>query len=197
MASAFTQTGYRCVEADCGAAAIDAIRTCAPSIVVLEVSLPDISGYEVCHLIRRELGNRVAVILVSGSRTDPADRVAGLLIGADEYLKKPVSMDELLVRSRALVERLRPVDARHGVTLTPRENDVFRLLAEGLEQNRIATILAISPRTVATHIERILRKVGAKSRAHAVAIAYQRGFMSASARWDDGSLYRREVAAGD
>jgi DNA-binding NarL/FixJ family response regulator len=64
-----------------------------------------------------------------------------------------------------------------GALLTPRENEVLRLLARGLNQTQIAGMLVISPKTVAGHIQRILSKLGVHSRAHAVAVAHQQGLV--------------------
>ena len=81
----FARVGVRTREAETG---VDALRAVAqePLLALLEVCLDDISGYEVCHEIKQTTAKRVPVILMSGQRTDPLDRVAGLLIGADDYL---------------------------------------------------------------------------------------------------------------
>jgi len=71
-----------------------------PLLVVLEVALSDLSGYEVCRQLRDEFGEELPIILVSGERVDPLDRAVGLLIGADDYLVKPLDADEFLARVR-------------------------------------------------------------------------------------------------
>jgi DNA-binding CsgD family transcriptional regulator len=75
------------------------------------------------------------------------------------------------------IERAKP-ETRRGV-LTVREHEILGLLASGLAQGAIATQLEISPRTVATHIERILAKLGVRSRAQAVALAYRDALVAA------------------
>ena len=94
--------GFAVEEAASAEEAIE--RTRAPDViaVVLEVRLPGISGYEVCRAIRERHGDGVAVVFVSGDRVEPSDRVAGLLLGADDYLAKPVATDELALRLRRL-----------------------------------------------------------------------------------------------
>src|SRR5262245_4386423 len=67
-----------------------------PSLVLLEIALPGISGYEVCRQLRDRFGERLPIIFVSGTRTESYDRVAGLLIGADDYIVKPFSPGELV-----------------------------------------------------------------------------------------------------
>ena len=162
--------------------ALRAVAQESPLLALLDVCLDDISGYEVCHEIKQTTGKRVPVILMSGQRTDPLDRVAGLLIGADDYLAKPFDLDELLIRTRKLIERSLPSESPIMATLTPREREILCLLADGLEQRDISDALLISPKTVGTHIEHILGKLGARSRAQAIAIAYQDGLMESRMR---------------
>ena len=166
--------GFACAEAASGPAALALVRGAElPRLVVLDVQLPGISGYEVCRVLRDEVGDSLPILFVSGVRTDPLDRAAGLLLGADDYLVKPFAPDELLARIRALLRRGRPSVATNGNWgLTRREGEVLRLLARGLSQPEIASRLTISHKTVGTHIEHILRKTGARSRAQAVALAY-------------------------
>jgi DNA-binding NarL/FixJ family response regulator len=165
--------GYDVVETDSGDDVMDAARRELPRLVILEVTLPALSGYEVCHQLREEFGEGLPIIFVSGERTEPFDRVAGILIGADDYMVKPFAPDELLARVRRLVRSRPPVAPGVALKLTARENEVLRLLAEGLEQEEIASQLFISRRTVGTHIENITRKLGVRSRAQAVALAYR------------------------
>ena len=72
-----------------------------PDIVVLDVQLPGMSGYEICREIRDQFGESLPILFVSGFRTEALDRVAGLLVGADDYLVKPFAPDELIGRVRA------------------------------------------------------------------------------------------------
>jgi DNA-binding NarL/FixJ family response regulator len=167
------QAGYEVTEADSGDAAIDAARRELPRLVILEVTLPGLSGYEVCHQLREEFGEGLPIIFVSGERTEPFDRVAGILVGADDYVVKPFAPDEVLARVRRLYRSAAPVAPAVASKLTPREIEVLRLLAEGLEQDEIAGQLFISRRTVGTHIENVLRKLRVRSRAQAVALAYR------------------------
>lgn len=171
------ESGYRVEEAEDGFAALAAVRASRPAAVLLDVNMPRLSGYEVCRSLREEQGADLPLIFVSGERTESFDRVAGLTIGADDYLAKPFAADELLARLRRLLRRAGRVDAVTS-TLTRRELQVLQLLADGLDQGEIAERLVISPKTVGTHIERVLAKLGAHSRAEAVALAYRRGVVS-------------------
>jgi DNA-binding response OmpR family regulator len=164
--------GFEVVEAECGAEALAQAEAAQPALVVLDVSLPGgISGYEVCRALRERFGNEVPVLFLSGERTESFDRVAGLLIGGDDYLTKPFAPDELVARARALLRRT-PSPARR-LGLTAREHEVLTLLADGRTQKHIADELVISPKTVGAHIERILAKLDVHSRAEAVAMAYR------------------------
>ena len=163
-----------------GEEALTAAHRNRPQLVILEVRLVDISGYEVCQELKEEFGEAIAVIFMSADRTEPSDKVAGLLLGADDYLAKPVSGSELLARVAAVLRRVAPEPERRGSgerrgDLTRRELEVLQLLSIGLDQSKIAERLVISPKTVSKHIEHILEKLPARSRAEAVAIAYQRG----------------------
>jgi DNA-binding NarL/FixJ family response regulator len=97
--------------------------------------------------------------------------VAGLLLGADDYLPKPVRFDHLIARVRRLVARSASVAGPVASRLTLREQEILGLLADGLEQQEIADLLFITPKTVAKHIERILSKLGVHSRAQAIVLA--------------------------
>jgi DNA-binding NarL/FixJ family response regulator len=146
---------------------------------VLDVNLPVLSGYEVCRELRRLRGPTLPIVFVSGDRTEAYDRIAGMLLGADDYVVKPFDAEELVERFERLVQRVRPPWGKRE--LTPRELEVLTLLSEGLAQIEIAGRLQISPKTVATHIERILSKLGVRSRAQAVAIAYRDTLVALSA----------------
>ena len=173
LARILRTAGYHVVPADTGDEALAIARSTAPAAVILEVPLLGLSGYEVCHALKSDPGGEVPVIFLSGVRTESYDRVAGLLLGADDYLTKPYVAGELLARLSNLIRRSRARTV--GVTrrLTKRELEVLELLGDGLRHDAIARRLFISPKTVATHVEHILRKLDARSRAEAIAIAYR------------------------
>jgi DNA-binding NarL/FixJ family response regulator len=164
------RVGYRTYEAESGEQALAAAKRERPALVILEVLLPGVSGYEVCRELKDALGEALPIVFVSGSRTEPGDRVAGLLVGGDDYLVKPFDPDELLARVRRLLPA--PLsDVRMARKLTRRELEVMSLLVEGLSQSEIAGKLFISPKTVGKHIEHILSKLGVRNRAQAAALA--------------------------
>jgi DNA-binding NarL/FixJ family response regulator len=173
MGLALAGAGFDVLEAASGEEALAAVLDHGAALAVLEVRLPGISGYEVCRRVREEQGDRVPIVFVSGDRVEPSDRVAGLLVGADDYLVKPVARDEIVARVRRHLERAPDGGGRPAPRLTAREAEVLRLLAAGLAPTQIAGELAISPKTVATHVEHIYAKLGVHTRAQAVARAFR------------------------
>jgi two-component system, NarL family, nitrate/nitrite response regulator NarL len=174
------RVGYRTREAGSGEEALNSVRSERPSCVLLDVLLPGVTGYAVCRELRDEYGEALPIIFVTGERTEPGDRVAGLLLGADDYVVKPFDSDELLARVRRSIVRSdlasgRGDQLRKVFDLTNRERDIVMRLADGMGQKAIAAELVISPKTVATHIQRILAKLGVHSRAEAVAVAHREG----------------------
>ena len=154
------------------ASGIEALELAAerrPAMVLLDVSMPGISGYETCHELRNRCGPSLPIVFLSGERVERYDRAAGLLIGADDYLLKPVSQDELLARVRTLTAR----SEYEEIPLTPREREVIGLLADGLSGREIAEHLVIAPSTAAKHIEHAVGKLGVRSRTQAVVKAYR------------------------
>jgi DNA-binding NarL/FixJ family response regulator len=144
------------------------------------VRLPGISGYEVLRELRSRYGETLPIIFVSGERVEAFDRVAGILLGADDYVVKPFAPDELIARVRRLVFRAGSDDpGALGTKLTRREQEVLQLLASGLTQQQIAKQLVISSSTVDSHIEHVLEKLGVRSRAQAVALALRSGLVGA------------------
>jgi DNA-binding NarL/FixJ family response regulator len=172
--------GFDVAAADSGERALALIDDgLKPELASLDVQMPGVSGYEVCIDLRRRFGDRIAIMFVSGSRSEPFDRVAGLRLGADDYLTKPFDPEELVARAHALVRRLgakrQPPTTEHS--LTPRELEVLCLLGEGRQPATIAGDLHISSKTVAKHIERIIKKLEVNSRSQAIAYAFREGLI--------------------
>lgn len=179
-AAALVRAGYETIEVSTGSAALDAVRANGVALVVLEVGLPDMTGYEVCRELRSQRGEELPIFFLSGLRTEPLDRVAGLLLGADDFIVKPFDPDELVARVRRFVNRkalMRDVALGDpgSPQLTRREVEVLNLLVEGRRQKEIAVQLVISQKTVATHIQNLLGKFGVHSRAELIARAYMLG----------------------
>ena len=171
-AGALAGTGFAIRAVGSGREALAVAEEETPALVVLEVRLEDVSGYEICRRLREDHGESLPILFVSADRTEASDRVAGLLVGADDYLAKPVASDELVARVRRHLRRLETWNGA-GVRLTVREREILRLLADGLAPPQIAASLGISPKTVSTHVEHIYSKLGVHTRAQAVASAFR------------------------
>lgn len=177
IAARFERAGYLTLRLSTGEETLSWAKQGVPLLVVIDLELSDMTGYEACFELRERVGDRLPIILLSGSRTEPSDRVAGLLIGADDYLAKPFDPGELLVRARRLLVRSPRRVPLLEAPLTSRESQVLQLLAGGLSQERIAKELFITSKTVASHIQRILSKLEVHSRTEAVALAYRHGLI--------------------
>jgi two-component system OmpR family response regulator len=144
--------GYDVVTAVDGAEALDVARREKPDLIILDLMLPKVSGFEVCRILRKEM---IVPILILTAKAEETDKIVGLEIGADDYMTKPFSLRELLARVRAMLRRAKMVEmqlepeeallkvgdievdiARHqaskGATtleLTPKEFDLLAFLA--------------------------------------------------------------------
>ena len=177
----FSAAGFATLTAASGEEGLELAASDTPALVVLDVSLPGCSGYEVCSRLRQTFGQTIGFVFLSGERTESLDHVAGLLLGADDYVTKPFDPDQLVARVRAILRRGAHEVPKQTSGLTRREQQVLQLLAEGQAQAEIASELVISTKTVGTHIEHILAKLEVRSRAQAVALAYREDLLSASA----------------
>jgi DNA-binding response OmpR family regulator len=170
------------------AAALDAQAT--PALIILDLMLPGMSGTELCRRLRREPATRRTPIIMLTARTSEADRVAGLDLGADDYITKPFSVRELMARVRAVLRRVdestvaRYEDSRlqidfaemrvacdgNGVRLTRKEFALLTTLAKAT--GRISTRQQLldnvwgyqyygDSRTLDVHIRRLRQKLGA------------------------------------
>ncbi len=96
--------GYAVLSAADGYQALEQARNGKPDLIVLDIMLPGLDGFDVCRLLRREMN---VPILMLTARDEEVDKVVGLEMGADDYLTKPFSMRELLARVKALLRRVR------------------------------------------------------------------------------------------
>ncbi len=109
LAEALDREGFRAVTAADGREALDRFRAEAPDLVLLDLMLPELSGIEVCRIIRSE--SSVPIVMLT-AKDGEVDKIVGLELGADDYVTKPFSLRELTARIRALFRRAeRPVSA--------------------------------------------------------------------------------------
>ncbi|MEM9515017.1 MAG: response regulator transcription factor, partial [Actinomycetota bacterium] len=161
---ALEDEGWVVDEAESGEEAIDMFQASAPDVVLIDIMLPGIDGFELCRTLRRT--SDVPVVMVT-ARNDTHDVVAGLEAGADDYLTKPFAPKELSARIRALLRRIRPTAPGHqrlvfgDLELIPDEGKVLRDGAEvhlTKTEFRLLCELAESPGKVLSR-EALLDKV--------------------------------------
>ena len=177
--------GYVVTEAGDGEEALMIADETRPDAVLLDWMLPRISGIEVCRQLRRKSDTRNVPIIMLTARTEEADKIRGLNIGADDYITKPFSMPELMARLSALLRRAKPREAKGALSFADIVMDLathrvsratkqihlgpteFRLLQFFME--RPGTVFSreellngvwgpdiyVEPRTVVVHIRRL------------------------------------------
>ena len=184
VAAEVERLGFTCGAVDSSEAALVAVEDDEPALAVLAVELPGLNGLGLLQALHVRFES-LPIILISSKHTDPVVRAAGLMLGADDYLVKPLDPAELAARMhRSLRRSDRPIrngfpgdDTGHINDLSPREREVLLLLAQGKTETEIAAALVLSPKTIATHIQNVLRKLRVHSRTQAVVIAYRAGLV--------------------
>lgn len=104
----FTFAGYNVITAADGEAGLDAALDANPDLIILDIMLPKINGYEICRLIRKEKLDMPIIMLTA--KGEESDIVLGLNLGADDYVTKPFSIKELLARAAAFLRRKRQAE---------------------------------------------------------------------------------------
>ena len=133
LQAALRHVGFEVHPAATGREAIAAVPQVRPDLIVLDVMLPDIDGFEVCNRLRSE-GSRTPVLFLT-ARDATEDKVRGLTLGADDYLVKPFSLDELVARINAVLRRagVARADAVLGCADLEMDDDAHRVTRAGAE----------------------------------------------------------------
>jgi DNA-binding response OmpR family regulator len=116
--------GYRVAEARTGPEALAEARRLRPDLILLDLMLPELSGLEVCRILRQEMTTPILVLTAKGAEVD---KVVGLSIGADDYVTKPFSLSELMARITALLRRVELSRSGPGPAAEVEEIGGFRL----------------------------------------------------------------------
>lgn len=155
--------GYQVSVMHDGLAGLTAARELQPDLIVLDWMIPDLSGVEICRRLRTT-GDKVPIILLT-AKDEVSDRVAGLDAGADDYLVKPFSIEELLARIRARLRQLQEVDTAilefADLSLNRRTRQVYRgkrLIELTAKEFDLLEYLLMHPQQVITR-DRILEQV--------------------------------------
>lgn len=119
--------GYKVATASHGRVALQLAREFKPDLIVLDIMLPGMDGFEICRILRREMN---APILMLTARADEVDKIVGLEMGADDYITKPFSMRELLARVKAQLRRMRLMREEAG-SIEAQETPLDTLVEHG------------------------------------------------------------------
>src|SRR5688500_14573192 len=98
------QAGFEAVSAATGQQALEIVRQQSPDLIILDVMLPDVDGMEVCRTLRQQQFRKIPIIMLT-ARGEEIDRVVGFELGADDYVLKPFSPRELVLRVRSILRR--------------------------------------------------------------------------------------------
>lgn len=128
--------GYTVEAVGDGRSALEAARRLKPDLVVLDLMLPELDGFEVARILRKEM---TAAVLMLTARDDEIDRVVGLEVGADDYMTKPFSMRELLARVKAQLRRTRLIreEMQGAGESAPHEKLIFENLVVDLTRREV------------------------------------------------------------
>jgi DNA-binding NarL/FixJ family response regulator len=183
VAVTLREEGYEVATARSGAEALVAVNTSVPDLVVSDIRMPGMDGYQLARALRSNPRTELIPVVFLTAKGERKDRLAGIRTGVDAYLVKPFDPEELLAvianllaraeRTSAELARLvstakglesPPVGLAFDEDFTPTETRVARLVADGLSNKEIAAELGSSVRTIEGHISNILSKKGWSNR---------------------------------
>ncbi len=158
--------GFQVTQADNGEDGLLHMDEILPDLIVLDWMLPGVSGIEVCRQIKRQKHTRKVPVIMLTARGEEADRVRGLETGADDYVVKPYSVNELVARVRAMLRRTRPASVGEILTFGDLEMDTSqhkvtrngKSLKLGPTEYRLLTTFMESPKRVWSR-DRLLDRV--------------------------------------
>jgi DNA-binding NarL/FixJ family response regulator len=171
-------------EASNGREAIAKYRECRPDVTLMDLQMPEMSGFDAIVAIRDEFPEARIIVLTTYVGDVQAQRA--LKTGAQGYVLKNLLHKELLETIRAVYRGRKAMAAEVAADvaqhtgeepLTPKEIDVLRLIAAGNANKEIAAQLSVTEDTVKSRVKNILDKLGANDRTHAVTIGLKRGFI--------------------
>jgi len=183
--------GFAVTTAPDGRAGLDLARRQGADLIVCDVMMPRLNGYEVLSELRSDTATTAIPFLFLTARGERADQRAGMNLGADDYLCKPVDADDLLAAIGSRLQRqkkstealLRQASAPPDFSsaqpleelgLTPREAEVLLWVSQGKTNSDVAIILGMSEKTVKIHLGHIFEKLNVETRTAAARTAMER-----------------------
>jgi DNA-binding NarL/FixJ family response regulator len=175
--------GYRIHKAADGRAGVEMARRHRPDLILCDIMMPGMDGYEVLAVLRADpLLSRTPFIFLT-AKGEKKDLRLGMVSGADDYLTKPVAMDDLLAAIRARLARhaerapktpdFSSAEPLRALGLSPKEAEVLLWVAQGKSNAEVALILGITEATVKKHLENIFTKLGVEKRGAASLLALE------------------------
>ena len=173
--------GFQALSASNGRAGAAVAKRELPDVILCDVSMPEMDGYAVLESLRADAATVSIPFIFLTAKGDKKDLRTGMNLGADDYLVKPASAEEVLAAIEARLDRhlekeqaamakveLKPnfesAKPLESLGLTPREAEVLLWTAQGKSNSEIATILGCAENTVKVHLARIFEKVGLENR---------------------------------
>lgn len=193
VSSYLESMGYFCLTAADGHEALEMIGRYQPHLLVTDISMPRMNGFELVRQVRQQPALRLLPVIYLTARNEVEERIQAYQMGADSYLSKPFHLEELAAVIRNLLERSQLVQSpwqqreplgyisnpdSPALELTEREQQVLNLLAEGLSNAQIGDRLHLSARTIEKYVSNLLQKAQAHNRAELVRLAIEQHLLS-------------------
>ncbi len=196
-------SGYSVIIADDGQEALAKVEEYHPDLMVTDIVMPRMNGYELVRQVRQQSAFRLLPVILLTARTKTQERILGYQSGCDLYLPKPFELEELGAAIRNLLARSQIIQSAYRLSdlentnaleangsqlthiqksqwfseLTSREQEVLELLTHGLSNADMGQKLHLSPRTVEKYVSSLLRKTGTNNRAELVRFAMKHGLV--------------------
>jgi len=200
-------SGYIVITADDGQEALEMVEKYHPDLIVTDIVMPRMNGYELVRQVRQKPAFRLLPVILLTARIQTQERILGYQSGCDLYLPKPFELEELAAAIRNLLERSQIMKSEYGFShqenlgnsafkvadshnhvndfekgealssLSSREQEVLELLTHGLSNAKMGNQLHLSPRTVEKYVSSLLRKTETNNRAELVRFAITHGLV--------------------
>jgi DNA-binding NarL/FixJ family response regulator len=176
---------YQPLEADNGRRGLEVVRRETPDLILCDVMMPELDGYEVLRALRGDAKLALIPFIFLTAKGEKDDLRSGMNLGADDYLTKPVGNNDLIRAIEARLQRSAQQAKREfspdfsspaplvNLGLTPRAAETLLWLAQGKTNSDIATILGITESTIKKHVQEIFEKLGVETRGAAAVRALE------------------------